>query len=246
MQKYKCTISYDGTNYSGFQIQPEKRTIQGKIEEALATIHKGKHIRIYSSGRTDTGVHAIAQTFHFKSSFQIPCQNWKRALNALLPHDIYVQNVITVDDSFHARFSAREKEYRYYILNRKDVDIFKRNYVYQYPYLLNLSYIREACHYLQGTHDFTTFSSAKATVKGSRVRTLSKVWCHRHRDTLEFIFKGNGFLYHMVRIMVGALIDVGRGKIHPTDIPHLLKAKDRQLLGQTAPPQGLYLWRVIY
>lgn len=246
MKKYKCTISYDGTNYSGFQIQPRHRTIQGTIEKALAQMHQGTLIRIYGSGRTDTGVHAKGQTFHFESKLNIPSENWKRALNSMLPDDMYIKNVEEVDTSFHARFDAREKEYRYYIITHDEVNVFKRNYTYHYPYRLDLVKILEACQYLQGTHDFTTFSSAKAAARGSRVRTLSKVTCHQQDDTFEFIFRGNGFLYHMVRILVGALIDVGNGLLYPSDIPNLLEAKDRQLLGNTAPPQGLYLWEVIY
>lgn len=246
MPTYKCIISYDGTNFSGFQIQPRHRTIQGTIEKALATMHKKEHIRIYASGRTDTGVHAKGQTFHFESPLAIPGENWKRALNSLLPEDMYIKEVMQVDKTFHARFDALEKEYRYYVRTNKEIDVFKRNYVCHYPYPLNLADMQEACRYLQGKHDFTTFSSAKATAKGSKVRTLSKVTCSQQEDTFEFIFRGNGFLYHMVRIMVGALIDIGTGNLSPADIPKLLAAKDRQLLGNTVPPEGLYLWEVTY
>lgn len=247
MQKYKCIMSYDGTNYSGFQIQPNNHTIQGEIEKALAKMHKGEHIRIYPSGRTDTGVHAKGQTFHFKSPLALPNGNWLRALNSMLPDDMHISHVEEVDASFHARYDALEKEYRYYVRNSPTVDVFKRNYAYHFPHQLNLANMQEACQYLQGEHDFTTFSSARATAKGSRIRHLSQVRCRQlEADMYEFTFKGNGFLYHMVRIMVGALIDIGVGDILPADIPKLLGAKDRRLLGDTVPPEGLYLWEVTY
>lgn len=245
MAKYKGIISYDGANFAGFQIQPKQRTIQGEIEAALTKMEK-QPIRIYSSGRTDTGVHAKGQTFHFESSLAISNEQWKRALNTLLPKDIYVQSIREVAQAFHARFDAVEKEYRYYVYTDKERDVFKRNYAYHFPHELNLSAILAGCHYLVGKHDFTTFSSAKATVKGSRVRTLTKVTCHQQGNEFEFILRGNGFLYHMVRIIVGVLLDIGVGKLLPEEIPNLLAAKDRRLAGDTAPPEGLYLWEVTY
>lgn len=246
MDKIKCVISYDGSNFSGFQIQPRNRTIHGELEKALMKIHKGEHIRVYASGRTDTGVHAKGQTIHFKPKLQLPVLNWKRALNTLLPDDIFVHKAEAVPSSFHSRYDAVETEYRYFVAMTRERDVFTRNYVYQIPYDLNVEAMKKGCNYLQGTHDFTSFSSAKATIKGSKVRTLSTVTCNQNDNELEFVFKGNGFLYHMVRIMVGALIDIGRGKIDPNEIPLLLEKRDRTLLGYTVPPEGLYLWEVLY
>lgn len=246
VNKLKCVISYDGTNYSGFQIQPETRTIQGEIENALSKMHKGQSVRIHGSGRTDAGVHAKAQTFHFESPLSLPENNWKKALNALLPDDMHIQGVKDVPMTFHARFDAVEKEYRYFISHTKDKDVFKRNYAFQYPYPLNIEAIQEACAHLKGEHDFTTFSSVKTAVKGSKVRSLSIVNCLQQGTDIELIFRGNGFLYNMVRIMVGTLIDVGQGKLKPSDIPVLLEKKDRTSAGKTAPPQGLFLWEVSY
>lgn len=246
MQKLKCVISYDGTNFSGFQIQPNKRTIQGELERALMKIHKGEHIRVQASGRTDTGVHAKGQTIHFDSSFVIPEDNWKRALNTLLADDLHVHVVERVGDTFHARYDVSEKEYRYYIWNQKEKDVFKHNYAYHFPYPLDISAIQVACKHLTGEHDFTTFSSAKATTKGSKVRTLFQVSCTKSGSEIEFIFRGSGFLYNMVRIIVGAMLDVGQGRRQHQDMIHLLEQKDRQLLGETVPPQGLYLWSVTY
>ncbi|WP_188456403.1 tRNA pseudouridine(38-40) synthase TruA [Virgibacillus oceani] len=246
MGKIKCEVSYDGTNFSGFQIQPKKRTVHGELEKALLKIHKGEHVRIHPSGRTDTGVHAKGQTIHFETPFQIPLDNWKRALNTLLPGDLYVNTVEAVPESFHARYDVIEKEYRYYVWNEKEMDVFKRNYAYQFQYPLDISVMQEACRYLEGTHDFTTFSSAKATTKGSKVRTLYQASCEKRGSEIEFIFRGSGFLYNMVRIIVGAMLDVGQGRRNPLDIAKLLEKKDRRLLGETVPPQGLYLWKVTY
>lgn len=239
-------MSYDGTNFSGFQIQPRKRTIHGEIEKALKKIHKGENVRIQASGRTDKGVHAKGQTFQFESTFNIPETNWKQALNTLLPDDLYIHEVKKVPSTFHVRYDVLEKEYRYYIWNEKGHDVFKRNHAYQFPYALDISNMQKACLFLEGEHDFTTFSSAKATIRGSKVRTLTQVTCKSHGSEIEFIFRGNGFLYNMVRIIIGCLLDVGQGHLQPTDIPKLLLEKNRQLLGETVPPQGLYLWEVTY
>src|SRR5690625_3830972 len=143
MEKIKCTISYDGARFSGFQIQPKKRTVHGELEKALMTIHKGQHIRIQASGRTDTGVHAKGQTVQFDSPFDLPEYNWKRALNTLLPRDLYIHDVQKMPDSFHVRYDASEKEYRYYVWNEKETDVFKRNYAYQFRYPLNINAMQE-------------------------------------------------------------------------------------------------------
>lgn len=246
MEKVKCIISYDGSQFSGFQIQPKKRTVQGALEKALTTMHKGAHVRIQASGRTDAGVHAKRQTIHFETPYSIPKANWKQALNTLLPGDLFVQDVSFVRNSFHARYDVMEKEYRYYVWNEKEPDVFKQNYAYHFRYNIDMAAVQEACSYIEGTHDFTTFSSAKATTKGSKVRTLFQVTCEKQGSEVEFIFRGSGFLYNMVRIIVGVLLDVGQGRRKPEDITALLGKKDRQLVGETVPPQGLYLWNVKY
>ncbi|GAB3069734.1 tRNA pseudouridine(38-40) synthase TruA [Virgibacillus ainsalahensis] len=246
MKKLKCIVRYDGSRFSGFQIQPKKRTIQGELEKALTKMHKGSHVRIQASGRTDTGVHALGQAIHFESPYDIPMDNWKRALNTLLPDDLYIKAVSIVPSSFHARFDVTEKEYRYFIWNTKEPDVFKRNYAYHFPYKLDIETIQEACSHLEGTHDFTTFSSAKATTKGSKERTLYQVTCEKQGNEIEFIFRGSGFLYNMVRIIVGVLLDIGQGRREAKTIEDLLAKKDRQLVGETIPPQGLYLWNVKY
>lgn len=246
MQKLKCTISYDGTHFSGYQVQPNKRTIQYEIEQAIARIHKGKKIRIYASGRTDTGVHAKGQVVHFESDLNIPVNNWKKALNAILPGDIYVQKVEHVSLEFHAQFDAVEKEYRYFVLNREEKDIFRRNFVYHYPFHIDMEAMKQACKLFEGTHDFTSFCSARSTVKGSKVRTLYEVRCEKTGHEILFTLRGNGFLYNMVRIIVGVLLDVGSGKVLLSDIEKMFQQKDRTIVGKTLPPTGLYLWEVKY
>ncbi|GAA0434569.1 tRNA pseudouridine(38-40) synthase TruA [Lentibacillus halophilus] len=246
MTKINCEISYDGTRFSGYQIQPWSRTVQGELEKALAKIHKGAPIGIHASGRTDKGVHAKAQMAHFESMYNLTPAEWKRAINSLLPSDIYVNEAIDVPGSFHARFDVVEKEYRYFIWNEQEKDVFKQNYVYQFPFALDICAIQQACRHLEGSHDFTSFSSAKAAVKGSKVRTLYEVSCRRDGNQIVFVLRGDGFLYHMVRIIAGTLLDVGRGRLHPESMKDIFAKRDRQEAGDTLPPQGLYLWDVRY
>lgn len=246
MEKLKCTVSYDGTHFSGSQIQPNKRTVQSEIEKALLRIHKGKPIQIYSSGRTDAGVHARAQVFHFETDLKIPLANWKKALNTLLPADIDIKQVEQVPLDFHAQFDAIEKEYRYFVYNSKERDVFKRNYTYFYPYEIDIKRIQKACSLFEGTHDFTSFCSARSTAKGSKERTLYEVSCKKQGEEIQFILRGNGFLYHMVRIIVGVLLDSGSGKIERADIEEMFRKKNRTFAGKTIPPEGLFLWNVKY
>lgn len=242
----KCTIAYDGSGFAGFQVQPNHRTVQGMLEKALTKIHKGEAVRIQASGRTDTGVHAVGQVVHFDTSLTIPERNWKQAINTLLPDDVRITKIEKVDNAFHARYSVKQKEYHYIVLNQEEPDVFRRNYVLHFPKSIDIKAIQAACKHLEGTHDFTTFSSAKSSVRGSKVRTLYHASCELKEGDMEFVFRGSGFLYNMVRIMVSALLDVGIGKRSPEDIPALLAAKERGKLGKTISPNGLYLWEVKY
>lgn len=246
MYKLKCTIKYDGSGFHGYQRQPNLRTVQGEVEKALVYISRGQFIETHCSGRTDGGVHAVGQVFHFETDLQIPVKQWKFIFNNALPDDIYLSQVEQVANDFHARYLATGKEYRYYILNEASPDIFKRNYVYQYSKELNREAMREACAYFIGEHDFTTFSSAKSTVKGSKIRTLKKLTFKEESNQIELQFKGDGFLYHMVRIIAGVILDIGRGKYKPEDIPDLFKQKNRSAVGRTLAASGLYLWQVDY
>ena len=246
MYKLKCTIKYDGSGFHGYQRQPALRTVQGEIEKALKYISRGQVIETHCSGRTDAGVHAIGQVFHFETDLQIPLKQWKFIFNNALPEDIYLAEVKQVANEFHARYLATGKEYRYYILNEKLPNVFNRNYVYQYPGELNREAMRKACAYFIGEHDFTTFSSAKSTVKGSKIRTLESLEFKEDGNHIELIFKGGGFLYHMVRIITGVILDIGRGKYNPEDIPGLFKERNRSAVGRTLTASGLYLWQVDY
>ncbi|MFO6498593.1 MULTISPECIES: tRNA pseudouridine(38-40) synthase TruA [Bacillus] len=244
--RMKCTISYDGHLFFGYQVQPGKRTVQDELEKALKTLHKSKErIPVVSSGRTDSGVHAVGQTIHFDSTLSIPEAKWPYALNALLPDDITVNKAEAVDEQFHARFSAKRKEYRYLIDRGRHADVFKRHYAYHVPYELDTEKMKEASDYLIGTHDFTSFCAVKTDVK-DKVRTIYELEWSETDDGLQMRIVGSGFLYNMVRIIAGTLLDVGTGKFSPDDIGKMIAAQNRDAAGRTAPAHGLYLWNVIY
>ncbi|MBT2663634.1 tRNA pseudouridine(38-40) synthase TruA [Bacillus sp. ISL-45] len=245
MPRIKCTVSYDGTSFSGYQVQPGKRTVQGELEKALAKLNKGKSIRVSASGRTDAGVHARGQVIHFDSTLEIEPARWQIALNSLLPDDIAVSLVEHARPDFHARFDAAGKEYRYFLLLSKFRNPFKRNYAYQFQYELDLEVMREAARLLLGTHDFTSFCSAKTEVE-DRVRTLQEIDIFEENGLLVFRFVGDGFLYNMVRILVGTLLEVGSGRRAADSMQQLLEDQDRTQAGKTAPGHGLYLWKVFY
>jgi tRNA pseudouridine38-40 synthase len=245
MQRYKCIISYDGSSFSGYQVQPNKRTIQSVIEAVLAKMHKGEPVKISASGRTDAGVHALGQVIHFDSALPISVEKWELALNSLLPDEIVVLTVEKVHEGFHARFDASGKEYRYFLQLSRKRDPFRRNYAYQYPYPLDIERMKSACQYLLGTHDFSSFCSARTEVE-DKVRTIETIEISQAEGTLSIRFVGNGFLYNMVRILVGTLLEVGSGSRNPEEIKTILEKKDRRLAGKTAPAHGLYLWKVFY
>ncbi|HLQ95191.1 MAG TPA: tRNA pseudouridine(38-40) synthase TruA [Pseudogracilibacillus sp.] len=246
MQNIKCTIAYDGSTFSGSQIQPQARTVQGEVEKVLKKMHKDKPIRIYPSGRTDAGVHALGQVFHFKTDLTIPETGWHKALQSLLPRDIQIKQVRFVEDTFHARFSALDKEYRYIVLNTEEPDLFRRNFTYHSAFTYDIEKMQAACKVLEGEHDFTSFASTKSTVTGDKIRTIYEISCHRINKEVRFSVRGSGFLQHMVRIIVGTLLDIGCGNIPADELTHILEAKDREKAGITIPPEGLYLWEVNY
>jgi tRNA pseudouridine38-40 synthase len=243
--RVKCIVSYDGTHFSGYQVQPNKRTVQGEIEEALLKLHKGQPIKVHASGRTDAGVHAHGQVFHFDTCLNIPEEKWPYALNSLLSEDVVIIEASYVNPDFHARFNATAKEYRYRINQQKVKDVFKRNYSFHYQYKLDLSAIRQACNHLCGTHDFTSFCVAKTEVD-DKVRTIYSIEIIEDDSEIIFSFIGSGFLYNMVRILVGTLLDVGQGYTDPNSIPVIIEGRNRSLSGKTVPGHGLYLWKVHY
>ncbi|UOQ91442.1 tRNA pseudouridine(38-40) synthase TruA [Halobacillus shinanisalinarum] len=246
MQRLKCRVEYDGTVYAGYQVQTNGVTIQEKIEKALTKMHKGESVKVIASGRTDAGVHAIGQVIHFDTSLNIPASNWKRALGPMLPEDIRVAEVEPVTDDFHARYDTTAKEYRYYVWNDHEPNLFRRLYTYHIRKPLDVAAMREACKLVEGEHNFTSFCSPRTDLKGSKVRTITKAVIEQRGSELVFIFKGNGFLYNMVRILVGTILEVGFGDRTSDELETMLAARDRKAAGKTAPPHGLFLWKVEY
>ncbi|MEH7349237.1 tRNA pseudouridine(38-40) synthase TruA [Gottfriedia acidiceleris] len=245
MNRIKCIISYDGTLFNGYQVQPNQRTVQTDIEKVLMKMHKGNPIRIQASGRTDTGVHAVGQVIHFDSEYALQPEQWKRALNAQLPKDINVRFVEIVDVNFHSRFDVVRKEYRYFIWNEKDENVFSRNHHYFFPFDLNIVKMQEALDCLLGTHDFSSFCASNTDIK-DKVRTIYKGSINKTDQGIVIALEGNGFLYNMVRIIVGTLIEVGQGKRDVKSVKNALLARDRAKAGKTSPPNGLFLWKVDY
>ncbi|MYL21878.1 tRNA pseudouridine(38-40) synthase TruA [Halobacillus litoralis] len=246
MNRIRMIIAYDGTRYAGYQVQPNGNTVQAELEKALKKIHKGSPVKVTASGRTDARVHAVGQVIHFDTPLEIPLSNWKRALNSMLPDDIQVKQADQPADGFHARYDTTGKEYRYFVRNHPDPDLFRRHYTSHVKAPLNVAAMKQACAYIEGEHDFTSFCSPKTDIKGSKVRTIFKADVESSGEEVMFTFKGSGFLYNMVRILVGTLLEVGKGERTPEDIPGILEARSRESAGRTAPPQGLFLWKVDY
>jgi tRNA pseudouridine38-40 synthase len=255
----RLDLAYDGTRFYGWQRQCHKPTIQGCIEDALEKI-LGTKIMLTGSGRTDAGVHASNQVANFKTDSAVPSPNLQRALNNVLPSSIRVIAVADVPMDFHARLSAQAKTYRYRILQQPVCPPFISRFVHHYPYPLDHSRMKEAAKYIQGEHDFTSFAAVprrivvgrqmKARPGGRRsaVRSITRsrtLWRPRN-SLLVYEITGGGFLHHMVRNIVGTLIEVGRGKIAPREIPRILEARDRARAGPTAPACGLCLVKVEY
>ncbi|MBC1937484.1 tRNA pseudouridine(38-40) synthase TruA [Listeria grandensis] len=245
MKRFKVVIQYDGTEFVGYQIQPNGRTVQEEIEKALLRMHKGDVVKIIGSGRTDTGVHAKGQVIHFDSPLAIPPAKYRKALQTFTPYDISIVSVEEVDADFHARFGTAGKEYRYFVQRSEFFDPFARHFSLHFPYKLDVSRMREAADVLTGEHDFTSFCAAGSS-RENKVRTIYAIEIIEEGDTLIFSFKGNGFLYNMVRILVGTLLDVGNDRLTVAQVKANLEARDRTQGAKTAPPQGLYLWEVYY
>lgn len=247
MQRYFITFSYDGTNFSGYQKQHRERTIQNELEKALKEINENKKVEVHASGRTDAKVHALNQKAHFDLDIKITKEKLKKALNSLLPEDIHIKNVEEVSDNFHARYNAKGKEYIYKI-NMGEYNPLERNYVYQYNNRLDVTEIERAMKYLEGTHNFKSFTKTDEE-KDDYVRTLSQTNLIRDLkdvNKITLVFVGTGFLRYMVRNMVGTLIEVGEGKRKSEDIITILKEQNRTHAGKTAAPEGLYLKNVFY
>lgn len=240
----KLTIAYDGTAYHGWQRQTNAISVQEVLEEALSRICK-EPITIYGAGRTDSGVHASGQVANFKTTARIPVDRIPYAINSVTPRDLVVYRAEEADQSFHTRYSAKGKVYVYRIYNAEFPSPFWRNFALHYPLHLDVSAMRKASEYLIGTHDFSSFRAAGSEVKTS-VRTVKRLEITHKEELITIIAEADGFLYNMVRIIVGALLDVGSGKLQPDDVQKILLAKDRGIASPTAPSHGLTLLKVHY
>lgn len=251
LRNIRMTVSYDGAAYNGFQIQPGLTTVQEELEKSIKLL-TGEQLKITASGRTDAGVHARGQVFNFCTESQIPLERWCLALNSRLPEDIVVRDALHVPDDFHSRRSAKRKTYRYTVRCGKNPDVFKRHLEFHHPALLDIEGMREGLRHIVGEHDFSSFCSARTT-KNSFIRTIyeAKLKCEPFDEDLNsfafhIILTGNGFLYNMVRIIVGTLLQVGEGKRSGSEIKAILEAKNRAKAGPTAMAHGLMLWEVFY
>jgi tRNA pseudouridine38-40 synthase len=246
MRNVRLEIAYDGSEYAGWQRQAGADTIQEQLERAIYLICQVE-TTVHGSGRTDSGVHALAQTAHVRISRGPACETLHRALNSVLPEDIRVLSAWDMEPEFHARFSARGKRYVYRICTDSVLHPMLRRYVHQQGQPLDLEAMRRAAQSLLGTHDFASFAANPGVPrKRPTVRTLTALHLLRRRWGIELFVQGDGFLYNMVRILAGTLIEVGKGKVEPEQIREILDAKDRTRAGPTLPARGLAMLRALY
>ena len=244
MPTFKVTLEYDGTNYHGWQIQPDVPTIQRELEAVIRQVSQ-QPTDVIGAGRTDAGVHALGQVAHFSTPARLTADEWLRALNGLLSQDIAVLSVEEVPDSFHARFAAKSKLYRYRILTRVHRSALGRNKILHYPNPLDLDAMETAARSLIGTHDFSSFQGSPTDTENP-VCTITRLTVDRFGDEVIFEVEANRLLKQMVRHLVGTLLEVGRGKLKTGDVAEILAAQDRTKAGPTAPAHGLYLVKVDY
>ncbi len=247
MRRLKITLAYDGTEYHGWQVQPELPTIQGVLEEALAEI-EGSPVNVHGSGRTDAGVHALAQVAAFSMANPIPPANLKKAMNRLLPRAIRVLSAEEAPEGFHPRFDAVAKTYEYRIFRGETCPPFQRLYVHHYPYPLDDKRFVSLAPLYEGEHDFSAFAAAddKDALGGSKVRTVFSSAARREGDLLLFTVTGSGFLKHMVRNLAGTLLDAGKGNLDEGRIREMLRTGFAGKAGPTLPARGLFLVSVRY
>ena len=245
MRNIKLTIEYDGKNYAGWQSQPGKESIQSEIENAISDI-TGENIEIFGSGRTDAGVHAYGQVANFHTNSEIDISKIPYAINAKLKKSIVIKKAEEVPEDFHARYNVKEKTYQYRINNDEFPSALDRYREFHIPYKLNIDAMKEATKFFEGEHDFKAFMSSGGNKKKTTVRKLSKCKLIQKDGRIIIELTGNGFLYNMVRIICGTIVDVGLGKIDISQVPLIIESKDRTLAGRTLPPHGLYLKEVKY
>ena len=240
--RYKAKVSYDGTDFNGWQIQPEGRTVQKAVQDALFKLCQTE-IPVTAAGRTDAGVHALGQIFHFDCDKQF--KDIKTAINSQLPEDVRIIECEPVDDEFHSRYDAKWKYYSY-MVNTGEYNPLQRNYVYQLGEELDVEAMRDASYLFLGKHDFTSFNATKKDEMENQVRTIDQLDISEHNNVVSFDFVGDGFLRHMIRMMVGTLIEVGRGRITEEEVKNMLEACDKDAVHYNAPACGLYLVQISY
>lgn len=242
MQNYKLVLAYDGTDFRGWQRQPEERTVQGAVEEAIFKITR-KKTAVHGAGRTDAGVHALGQVANFGSVTRLADNDLFRALNAVLPWDVRIISLKKVRPDFHARKCAKSKVYQYRIVHARQVSPFDFRYALHWPYPLDLRAIRAAAPLFVRRADFTAFSSNR---ERNPVRAVRRSGIRKKGDEVIYTIEAKGFLRYMVRTVVGTLLEIGAGKMKPEAVEEIFRRKDRLLAGPTAPAKGLCLIRVDY
>ena len=244
MRNIKLKIEYDGKEFNGWQKQPNKLNIQGTIEQAIKSI-TNEDVELNASGRTDAGVHALGQVANFKTNSQIPIEKFAIAINSRLKKSIVIKKAEEVDERFHSRLNCKKKTYRYIINNTPEGTAIYRYLETHIPQKLDVNNMKKAIKYFEGEHDFKAFKASGTSSKSS-VRTIYKTELYEKDNKIYIELTGNGFLYNMVRIIAGTLVDVGLGKIKPEQIEDILKNGKRENAGKTLPPNGLYLLKVEY
>lgn len=242
--RVKLTIEYDGTNYAGWQMQKNGMSVQEMLEKAFASA-SGQHARIHGAGRTDAGVHALAQVAHLDTECSIPANKISYAMNMLLPSDIRVKESCEAQEHFHARFDAKAKTYRYTYYNDKHASAIYRNSTAHVHGKIDITAMKIAAEYIRGTHDFACFCASGSSVTDT-VRTVYRLEVESDLPFIYIDVTGDGFLYNMVRIIAGTLIDVGQGKVSPEYVKDIIAGRDRSGAGATAPARGLMMQRIYY
>ncbi len=245
MRNLRLTLRYDGTDFSGWQTQPGRRTVQATLEAAVASITQEPRVRVNASGRTDAGVHALGQTANVYSATKLPCDTLRKAVNAKLPPDVVVTEVAEAAQSFCANKDAVAKRYRYVIRDGRVPDPFLRKYAWHVRADLDAAAMRRASACLVGRHDFRCFET-KWPNRLTSVRTITDLTVERVEETIRVEVEADGFLYNMVRAITGTLVQVGRGYWPESKVGEVLRAMDRRRAGPTAPPEGLFLLKVTY
>lgn len=244
MKRVLLTIEYDGTDFHGWQYQPDLVTVQGVLETALTKLFS-KPTTVIGTSRTDAGVHAREFCCHLDCDDNIPDVAFLRGINSMLPPTVAVKACKTVPNDFHARYDAKGKTYVYYIYNSNKKDAFKTRYAWHIERYLDIDKMNSFCHEIIGTHDFAAFCSSGSPVE-TTVRTISECFVEKRGDTVTLTVTADGFLYNMVRIIVGTAVAISDGRVKVQDIPEILKTGDRERLGMTAPAHGLFLEKVLY